>query len=456
MLSESAYFALYPLILALNSSRQKNWLDPARPDILGVFESGLFDWSELMDRRTFLGRAGAFAGLASLRAPFAWADEPRAPLPVAAVVTEYANNTHTDVIVGKILNGFDQQGGPGPALKLVALYTDQVPKGDLSRRLAGKHGFEIAATIDEALTGGADKLQVAGVISIGEHGNYPYTPDTQQHMYPRRRFFDGIVETFRRVAAVVPVFNDKHLAFNWEDASHMYETAVAMRIPFMAGSSCPVTWRMPPLSLPIGCEIESAMSIGYGGFESYGFHALETLQCMVERRAGGETGVAHVGVLQGDAIWQARDAGQWQEELLHAALAVMPDVRPGDPRSLLQDRGAFYQLEYRDGLRATVAMANGLAAHFGFAAKLRGREKPVATWFKLQEDKPFGHFAYLTKAIESMIHTGQPAYPVERTLLTTGVLDRAMHSLAEDGKRFETPELAIRYQPTDWPFANAE
>ena len=177
---------------------------------------------------------------------------------------------------------------------------------------------------------------------------------------------------------------------------------------------------------------------------------------MVERRAGGETGVAHVGVLQGDAIWQARDAGQWHEELLLAALAVMPDVRPGDPRSLLQDRAAFYQLEYRDGLRATVAMANGLAGHFGFAAKLRGQVKPAATWFKLEEERPYGHFGFLVRAIESMIRTGQPAYPVERTLLTTGVLDRVMHSLAAGGERFETPELAIRYQPVDWPFANGE
>ncbi|MDA1052073.1 MAG: hypothetical protein O3C40_16530 [Planctomycetota bacterium] len=409
-----------------------------------------------MDRRKFLSHAGAFAGLVSLPSPLAFSEDPRAPLPVAGVVTEYGTNTHADVILGKILDGFDQQGGPGSALKLVGLYTDQIPKRDLSRALADKHGFSIASTIDEALTGGTDRLQAAGVISIGEHGDYPQTPDTQQTMYPRRRFFDGIVDTFRRVGAVVPVFSDKHLAFNWNDALHMYQTAAAMKIPFMAGSSCPVAWRMPPLSLPIGCEIEAALAIGYGGFESYGFHALETLQCMVERRAGGETGVAHVHVLQGDAIWQARDAGQWQDELLQAALALMPDVRPGDPQTLLKDRAAFYQIEYRDGLRATVAMANGLAGQFGFAAKLRGREKPVATWFKLQEEAPFGHFAYLVRAIESMIHTGTPAYPVERTLLTTGVLDRVMHSLAEGGKRFETPELAIRYQPADWPFANQD
>ena len=375
-------------------------------------------------------------------------------LPVAAVVTDYSNNTHADVIIGKILEGFDQKGGPGPALKLVAMYTDQVPKDDLSRGLAEKHGFRIAKTIDEAITFGTDKLQVSGVLSIGEHGTYPYTPGTKQHMYPRRRFFDGVAATFQRVGQVVPVFSDKHLAYNWADAKHMYDIAIEMKIPFMAGSSLPVTWRRPPLELPLGCEIESALAVGYGGPESYGFHALETLQCMIERRKGGESGVASVQALQGDAIWKARDKGAWSEELLTAVLQTMPGGKKGEPSERLSKNAAFYQIEYRDGLKATVAMANGLAAQFGFAAKLRGQSEPAATWFELEETKPFGHFAYLTRAIDHMIQAGKPAYPVERTLVTTGILDRAMHSLAASGQQYETPELEISYNPTDWPFAN--
>ena len=410
-----------------------------------------------MRRRTFVQQLGAAAGCALLPQCLGAAETSAGDdrLPVAAVVTEYRRNTHADVIVGKILHGYDQKGGPGPGLKLVALYTDQVPNGDLSRPLAEQHGFRIATTIDEALTLGTDKLQVAGVLSIGEHGNYPSTPDTHQHMYPRRRFFDAIAATFQRVGKTVPVFNDKHLAYAWEDARHMYDTAVAQRIPFMAGSSVSVTWRRPPLVLPLGCEIEAALAVGYGGLESYGFHALEGLQCMVERRRGNETGVAHVQTLQADAIWSARDAGQWPQELLDAVLRVIPGVPEGPVRERLRDNAAFYQIEYRDGLRATVAMANGVAAHFGFAAKLRGQSEPVATWFELEEDVPFGHFAYLTRAIEHLIRTGHSPYPVERTLLTTGVLDAALHSAAQAGARLDTPQLEIKYQATDWPFANA-
>ncbi len=412
------------------------------------------DDTSAFNRRSFLCQAAALAASAGPLGRLA-AQTPREVLPVAAVVTEYRQNSHADVIVGKILEGFDQQGGPGPALKLVGLYTDQVPKADLSRGLAEKHGFRIAQTIDEALTLGTDRLQVAGVLSIGEHGDYPFTPDTQQHMYPRRRFFDAIAETFRRVGQVVPVFNDKHLAYHWSDAKHMVDLAAKMKIPLMAGSSVPVAWRHPALALPLGCEIEGALAIGHGGYESYGFHAIEALQCMVERRAGGETGVAAIRVLQGDEIQQARDRGEWSEELFAAALRTMPGTLAPDLKRLAKS-AAFYQLEYRDGLKATVAMANGIASQFGFAARLRGQREPMATWFELQEERPFGHFGHLTRAIDHMIHSGQPAYPVERTLLTTGVLDAVMHSLAADGKRRETPELDVRYKPADWTFANRE
>jgi hypothetical protein len=52
-----------------------------------------------------------------------------------------------------------------------------------------------------------------------------------------------------------------------------------------------------------------------------------------------------------------------------------------------------------------------------------------------------------------MMHTGHAPYPVERTLLTTGILDAVMVSAAEKNRRVETPHLQITYQPTDWPFA---
>jgi hypothetical protein len=335
---------------------------------------------------------------------------------------------------------------------LVSLYTDQIPKGDLSRALAKKHAFRLAKSIEEAITLGTDRVAVAGVLSIGEHGNYPYTKDTKQHMYPRRRFFDEIVAAFKKCGQVVPVFNDKHLGYAWSDARHMVDTAAAMKVPFMAGSSVPVAWRIPPLSLPLSCEIESALLLGYGGLESYGFHSIESLQCMVERRKGGESGVASVQAVTGEEIFAAEKAGRWSRELLEAAFATVPGPQRTREKEISK-KAVFYLLEYRDGLKAAVAMNTGLVNEFAFAARIKGEAKPQATWFELQDGKPYLHFAHLLKAIEHMIHSGKPAYPVERTLLATGVLDAAMHSVAEGYRLKKTDHLAIRYEPGDWPFA---
>src|SRR5436190_16589360 len=118
----------------------------------------------LITRRAFGVQVGTALGAGLLHAA---SQEKRERLPVAAVVTEYRRNSHADVIVGKILEGWNQDGGAGPALRLAALYIDQVPKTDLSRELAKKHNFRIARTIEEAITLGGDKVAVAGVISIG-------------------------------------------------------------------------------------------------------------------------------------------------------------------------------------------------------------------------------------------------------------------------------------------------
>jgi hypothetical protein len=376
------------------------------------------------------------------------------PKSVACIVTEYRENSHADVIVGKILEGYDQKGGPGPALRVASMFTDQVPAKDMSRAMAEKHKFPIVDSIEQAITLGKGEVAVDGVLLIGEHGQYPYNVKGQ-HCYPRPRFFEDTTDVFRKYGKAVPLFNDKHLAYNWHNAAWMYETSRELMIPFMAGSSLPVTYRRPALKLPMGSELESVLGVGYGGLESYGFHALETFQCQVERRRGGETGVAAVQALQGEAMIQALTDGRWSRELLDAVLAIIPHKDGKVEENCRRDKSAaVYLIDYTDGLRGAVAMLNGHAAAMAFAARRRGQAEPLATWFYLHEPKPFPHFAYLTKGIEQMIHTGHPSYPAERTLLTTGILDAAMTSIFLGGKRVETPHLAkIRYQPVDYPFA---
>ena len=381
------------------------------------------------------------------------------PKKVAAIVTEYRLHSHADVIVGKILEGYLHDGGSGPSLRVVSMYVDQFPAADMSRDLAKKHQFKITETIANALTVGGKDLAVDGVLCIGEHGNYPKN-DRGQVLYPRKRFFAEVTDVFARCKKSVPVFNDKHLAATWEDAHWMYERSRELFVPFLAGSSIPVAWRKPPLQLPRESLIEGAVQVGYGPFEAYGFHALEGLQCMVERRKGGETGVQAVQCLQGGEMWRALDQGRWSRKLLEGALECVPAHAPGDYRaatSKAEDSGLIL-IEYRDGLKAAVAMMNGYVHEgdggaFCFAGQLRGEPKPRATQFYLQQPDPFAHFGHLVRAIDTTIQTGHAVYPVERTLLTTGILDAAMISRAERHRRVETPYLAVGYQPTDWGFA---
>jgi hypothetical protein len=378
---------------------------------------------------------------------------------VAAVVTEYRKHSHADVIVGKILEGYNYDGGAGPDLSLAALYVDQFPPGDMSRDLSKKYGFPVCDSIEAALTLGGKDLAVDGVLCVGEHGNYPKN-DKGQILYPRRRFFEEVTNTFEKRKKSVPVFNDKHLAATWADARWMYDRSRELFIPFLAGSSVPLTWRRPPLALPKGCDLVEAVQVSYGPFEGYTFHGLEGLQCMAERRRGGETGVKAVQCLQGEEMWQALDQGRWSKALLEAALERVPAHAPGDYRAATataKDAGVVL-VEYRDGFKAAVAVLNGWlyegdGGAFTFAGQLKGEDKPRATHFYLQQPDPFGHFAYLVRAIDSLVQTGHAPYPVERTLLTTGILDAAMTSKAEKNRRVETPHLEIKYQPTDWPFA---
>ena len=375
---------------------------------------------------------------------------------IAAIVTEYRRWSHADVILRNLLDGYSPDQKTRPDLELVSLYTDQVPNADLSRELAEKHGFKIYGTIAEALTLGTNKLAVDGVLSIGEHGDYKHN-EKDQHLYPRRRFFEEIAKVFEKTGQSAPVFNDKHLAATWEDAKWMYDRARKLLVPFLAGSSVPTTWRKPKVVIPKGSELLGAIQIGFGGFEAYGFHALEGMQCMVERRKGGETGVKAVAVHDNTSMWDVLDRHKWVAPVLEAALSRVPEHAKDDVRIATSraKEAALIEVEYRDGFRGFELMANGWVREggggaFAFATQIKGEANPVSCQFYLQGVDPFSHFAELTKAIDSMMRTGHTPYPVERTLLTTGILDAAMTSRFEKGKQIATPHLDIAYRPTEW------
>jgi hypothetical protein len=160
--------------------------------------------------------------------------------------------------------------------------------------------------------------------------------------------------------------------------------------------------------------------------------------------------VKWVQCLEGKAVWEAVDGGLVAGDVLEAAYEVVPKAGKKGIRE--DEKAVLFLFEYADGFRGAVFMLP-TARLTGVALRLKGERRPVAARFEERVEPRYPHFAYLLKAIEGMVHTGRPGYPVERTLLTSGVLDRALTSRARGGKRLETPELAVAYRPADYPHA---
>lgn len=391
---------------------------------------------------------------------------------VAAITTVWRKDSHADVIVSKLLAGYDLDGSPvAPSVDVLSLYADQVPEKDLSRRWCARFKVPIAETVADALTLSTGTLGVDAALIVGEHGEYPWN-ERGQHLYPRRELFERAVEVIRAAGRGVPIFVDKHFSYSWDNALWMYRAAQEIGAPLMAGSSLPVTYRSPDLEIPWGAAIDEALVLSHGPAESYGFHALETLQCMVERRAGGETGVVAVETLHGDAFWAAWRAGRFPAALYEAALGTIPERRTESLEDFYAQQAApttstpgpqsplAFVVSYRDGLRAYLLNLSGYVNEFAFAARLAssaaGQPSRIdASCFVLERQPPRWHFNFLVHHIEQFFLTGVPPYPVERTLLTTGMLAALMDS-AFLGKPVETQHLAISYQSPRVPWRRAQ
>ena len=377
---------------------------------------------------------------------------------IAVVGTVYKYLSHVQHIADRFLIGYPFEGTwHHPDMKVVSLYIDPKPAGDLSAARAKEFDFTVYPTIGEALRCGGDKLAVDAVLIVGEHGDYPRN-DKGQILYPRYEFFKACVDVFEKDGRAVPVYNDKHLSWNFDHAKWMVDQSKRLKFPFLAGSSLPVTWRLPELELPLGCEIEEALMIGNGGSDPMDYNALEAMQCMIERRKGGETGVRSVQMLEGDAVWKAGEAGRWSNKLLQAAFSrsdtpqgwSLEDSRPQDLAAngqlpKLVKNPAAYFIEHNDGLKTTLLMLNGALQDFNFAARLRGVGNQSCQ-FLLTPVPNVTYSACLVNHIERMFETGAADYPVERTLLVSGMLESCLTSRMQGSKPLETPHLKVNYR----------
>ena len=365
---------------------------------------------------------------------------------IAAIVTECRPNSHAEVIIGKYLEGYNRDNRePFPRSKIVSMFTEQVPENDMSREFSKKYNVPVFRTVADALTLEGDQLAVDGVLLIGEHGDYPFN-DKEQKLYPRFEMFLKITDVFREYKKSVPVFNDKHLSWSWRQAKRMVDISRELKFPMLAGSSVPVAFRIPAIDSPFGISQKYAVAISYSGLDIYGFHLLEALQCVVERRKGGETGVRAVQCLENQDCWDFIKQNEWAGRLFHEALSNSNTRKKGEIERLVE-KPAVFVIEYNDGLKAAAFLMTGLVEDFTVAVDVEGYAKPFSVLMDLQNSKPHHHFSCLVKNIEILFETGKAPYPVERTMLTSGILDFELESRFQGYKKLNTPHLAnVRYQ----------
>ena len=417
-------------------------------------------------RRRFLGTLGG-AGAGALAAGQLLAAAPRPAEPpapgarkkVAIIVTEVRKMSHGQHFVDRFLEGYGWEGRHyHPEVDVASLYVDQFPDGDLSRERSARHHVPIYPSIAEALTLGGGKLAVDGVLIIGEHGSYPKN-EKGQTLYPRYRFFKEVVKVFESSGRAVPVFNDKHLSTEWKECVEMVEDARRLGFAFLAGSSLPVTWRIPAVEVPLDTPLEESLGACYGGVDSYDFHGYETAQCMSERRAGGETGLRAVRAAKGNAAWDAVVGRDATRRLLLAALSRSHTVRPPPGYSFAPPSVDWYRqacpeviaffVEHLDGFRTTVLLLNGLVSDFVYAGQVKGGEVISC---QMHLPMPYGRattanfFNPLSHHIESTVVSGKAPYPAERTLVTSGMTMAGVESLHRGGSQVSTPEMKVSYR----------
>jgi hypothetical protein len=189
---------------------------------------------------------------------------------------------------------------------------------------------------------------------------------------------------------------------------------------------------------------------------------------MSERRRGGEVGIRSVQAIRGDAVWEEleKPGRETTQRLFVSALTRSHNlpVEGGFPtdavsyawakRVLLGTIGYF--IEHRDGFRTSMFLAP--IQDFNYAGMRSDNGEIVSCQMYLPMP---GHgsttadfFNPLARHIEDLVLTGRSPYPVERTLLTSGMVIGGVDSLAQGGSQIATPEMDVAYRndgpPTYW------
>jgi hypothetical protein len=112
-----------------------------------------------------------------------------------------------------------------------------------------------------------------------------------------------------------------------------------------------------------------------------------------------------------------------------------------------------YFIEHRDGFRTTMFLCP--IQDFNYAGMRSDNGEIVSCQMYLpmptHGSTTADFFNPLARHIENLVLEGKTPYPIERTLLTSGMVIGGVESLAADGKRYATEQMAVRYTNANPP-----
>lgn len=364
---------------------------------------------------------------------------------IAFIVDSWYQHSHADVIGKRFLEGYrvGDKVHPSP-LTVASVYPDAPYPGDQTRTLAARYGFRVAASVAEALLedprSPTPRLAADGVVIATRED----VPGSGQRQSPNRRLqvVREVVRILDQTGARVPIFIDKQLAGDWSDSQAIVSEAARRGIPLMGGSVLPYV----PLDRPIRTgRVDVGVVIASVPYWAFAFHAAELLQGLMEQRGPRETGISEIREV-GPAYWSLPDRNRWGGRVFDALVtSARTGSGPVPSASFRSDGGHILLIQYADGARAVLALIPRTIDDSEFLLGAQYADGTMATGGLVLQKAPFDHFGYLVHALVELYTTGRPQVPVERTLLTTGIVLLGQRS-GETGGPVSSASLAISYQ----------
>jgi len=361
---------------------------------------------------------------------------------IALIVDSWYPVSHADVIGTRFLEGYrvGEKAYASP-LTVASVFADTPRPNDSTRALSVRYGFRIATSVADALLedvgSPTPRLAVDGVL-IATREDVPGSGQ-RQSATTRLQIMREILQIFDRTGTRVPIFLDKMLAAQWQDAEAIVTETRRRGIPLMAGSVLGYL----PLDRPVQTgRLNVAVVAASTPYWAFAFHAAELLQSYMEQRATHETGIREIREV-GPAYWSMPDRNRWGGSVLDALLASAR-TRERHPVASYAPEAHVLLIQYLDGARAVLVLIPRVFSDSEFLLGAQLADGTTGIGGVVLPRAPYDHFGYLVHALAELYTAGRPPIPAERALLTTGLVLFGQRAL-QTGSVVATSSLGISY-----------